>query len=120
MSPSEAAPLGGTVDPTGALPLDTLAAINVDLVVTGTYFQITEFMNELETASRYTLVSGYSFTEATESDAASTDTAGGSDTSAPSSGDPELTATINARIYEYPTAEAAAAASDATTTQTAP
>ncbi len=120
LSPSDAVPLGGTVDPTGALPLDTLATINVDLVVTGTYFQLTDFMNELETASRYTLVSGYAFAEASESDTGSTDT-GSTGTSASSSGDPELTATINARIYEYPTAEAAAAAaSDATTTPTAP
>jgi type IV pilus assembly protein PilO len=118
LAPSDAAPLGGTADPTGALPLDTLAAMNIELVVTGTYFQVTDFMNELETAPRYTLVTGYAFAEGevgAEGDAAS------ADTSTSSSGDPQLTATISARIYEYPTAEAVDAASgDATTTQTAP
>ena len=35
-----------------ALPPEALAAINVDMVVTGGYFEITKFMNELETASQ--------------------------------------------------------------------
>jgi type IV pilus assembly protein PilO len=119
LAPSEAAPLGGTADPTGALPLNTLAAMNLEVVVTGTYFQITDFMNQLETAPRYTLVTGYSFAEG---DAVATGDAASTDTSTTNTGDPELTATISARIYEYPTAEAAAeaAGTDTTTTQTAP
>lgn len=93
MTPTEPATVGGlTVAPlstTGALPPEMLAALNVDLIVTGDYFGLTKFMNELETGSRYTLVSGYTFTsETTEADAAA-DSA-------------DLTATINARIYLVP------------------
>ena len=116
LSPSEPAPLGGTLDPSGALPLDTLAAMNIELAITGDYFQITDFMNELETASRYTLVTGYSITEGTEESAeglASTD-------SALSTGDTPLVATVSARIYLVPTAsetpDAAAGVSSAAPT----
>ena len=58
------------------------------MVIGGSYFEITKFLNELETSSRYTLVSGYTIGEegAEESSGSST----------------ELTATVNARIYLVP------------------
>jgi Tfp pilus assembly protein PilO len=76
-----------------ALTPEMLAAINVDMVVQGTYFEVTKFMNELETASRYTLVGGYTIgTEETEAT-----------TESSSEGTTSLNATINARIYLVPT-----------------
>lgn len=88
LTPSAAVELGGSGSGTGALTPDQLAAINVDMVIGGSYFEITKFLNELETSSRYTLVSGYTIGEegAEESSGSST----------------ELTATVNARIYLVP------------------
>lgn len=97
-----------------ALPPESLAAINVDMVVTGGYFEITKFMNELETSSRYTMVSGYVIGE---------DEAGVADDA--TSGAVDLTATINARIYLVPstpevTDTTSTAPAPAPTTSTAP
>ena len=93
LTPAAPAPLGGTSTAGEALlPPDTLAAINVDIVVTGGYFEIVDFMNELETASRYTLVSGYTIARwKTESAEACHERT-------------SLTATLNARIYLVPSA----------------
>jgi type IV pilus assembly protein PilO len=116
LAPSEPAPLGGTADPSGALPLDTLAAMNLEMAVSGDYFQIVKFMNSLETAPRYTLVTGYTIAEGEDTaEATSADSA-----SSATSGEPELAATISARIYLVPTAEAAGTSSAPTTTTTAP
>jgi Tfp pilus assembly protein PilO len=87
-----------------ALTPEMLAAINVDMVVQGSYFEITKFMNELETASRYTLVGGYTMgVEEAEATAESS-----------TEGTTSLTATVNARIYLVPTAPEAAAATSTT------
>ncbi len=94
---------------TGALTPDQLAAINVDMEITGGYFEITKFMNELETSSRYTLVSGYTIGE---DDAEESDT-----------GSAPLIATVNARIYLVPAPPAVTdveAATSGSTTPTTP
>lgn len=108
LTPTVPVSMGGVVGTSGTLVPEQLAALNVDMVVTGSYFAITKFMNELETANRYTLVSGYGIS-AEGSDGEST-----SDASA-------LTATINSRIYLVPpTPEVAAtAATDTAATDTA-
>ena len=104
-----------------ALPPEALAAINVDMVVTGGYFEITKFMNELETSARYTLVSGYTIGQvetSVESDPAAADEA--------TTGPADLTATINARIYLVPStpevtdSSSTTAPAPAPTTSTAP
>ncbi|MCZ3390184.1 MAG: type 4a pilus biogenesis protein PilO [Actinomycetia bacterium] len=87
MTPTPPVPTGGVVLEGGALPPDQLAALNVDMVVTGSYFEITKFMNELETGSRYTLVSGFSIDSATSAEAGKKG---------------ELTGTVSARIYLVP------------------
>lgn len=81
---------GSTSD--GALVPEELAAINVDMVVTGSYFEITKFVNELETSSRYTLLGSFALGEGE----------GAGDTE--SSGRSDLTATLNARIFMTPVA----------------
>jgi Tfp pilus assembly protein PilO len=89
-TPAAPTELGGASAET--LTPDMLAAINVDMVVQGSYFEITKFMNELETASRYTLVSGYTIVvEENEGETASA-----------ANGPPPLNATVNARIYLVP------------------
>lgn len=84
-APDPAVAVEGT---TTSAPPNPLLGMNVDIVVTGGFFQIQEFVNDLETLERYTLVSGMTIA---------------SDDTAASSGDsPDLTATINARIYLSP------------------
>ena len=108
LTPTTPVTMGGVVGTGGALTPEQLAALNVDMVVTGDYFAITKFMNDLETAQRYTLVSGYVIT--TEGSEVST-------ASASSSGSANLTATINARIFLVPaTPEVDATATTSTTT----
>ncbi len=110
LTPSTAVELGGGGSGDGALTPEQLAALNVDMVVGGSYFEITKFMNELETSSRYTLVSGYTINEE------------GTDKS--SAGSSALTATVNARIYLVPAPPAVtdveSAASGSTTPSPAP
>ena len=95
-TPATPVQLGGAVGTpataTGALTPGQLAAVDVEMVVTGSYFEITKYMNELETSSRYTLVSGYTIAD---ENVESTD-----------AGSADLTATVNARIYLAPSAPA--------------
>lgn len=122
LTPAAPVPIGdvGTTVQGAALPPDALAAINVDMVVSGGYFEITKFMNELETSARYTLVSGYTIGQAetsVEGDAAAADEA--------TTGPADLAATINARIYLVPSTPEVAdttstAPAPAPTTSTAP
>ena len=93
MGASAAVP--GSTTTSSALTPGALAAINLEMVVTGSYFEITKFMNELETSSRYTLVSGYSITEEAVASEADADTESTSTTQ-------ELSATVNARIFLAP------------------
>lgn len=105
LTPATPVGLGGTTSSTGALVPDELAAINVDMVVAGSYFEIIKFMNDLETSSRYTLVSGYTIGEE------------GAEAGASAQESPELTATVNARIYLVPSTPEVA---DTTATTPAP
>lgn len=108
MTPAAPTELGGADAET--LTPDMLAAINVDMVVQGSYFEITKFMNELETASRYTLVSGY--TIAVEENEGEEE--------AGASGPAPLNATINARIYLVPATPEVTAPTTTATTPTTP
>ena len=76
----------------GALTPGQLAAIEIEMVVTGSYAEITKYMNELETSSRYTLVSGYTIADEEVAANPSADTGTSQ----------ELTATVNARIFLAP------------------
>ncbi len=107
LTPTTPVSVGGVAGTGGALVPETLAALNVDMVVTGSYFEITKFMNDLETASRYTLVSGYVI------DAEGTETES-------EEGTPDLTATVNARIYLVPSTPEVSDTTAAGTTSTAP
>ena len=110
LTPAAPTPVGAVATVDGALPPETLASINVDMVLTGSYFEIVDFVNELETASRYTLLSGYTLTSEGGEEAAST-----------TGGQPDLTATLNARIYLVPSAETTVdVATDPATEPTAP
>jgi type IV pilus assembly protein PilO len=82
----------------GALVPEELAAINVDMVVTGSYFEITKFVNELETSSRYTLLGSFSIAEVEDTEEGGVGT-----------GSSELTATLSARIFLTPAAPEVAA-----------
>ena len=121
LTPSTPAAIGAAGTAPGAgLPPEALAAINVDMVVSGGYFEITKFLNELETSARYTLVSGYTLSQGEasgEGDAAAADEA--------KTGPADLTATINARIFLVPstpevTDTTSTAPAPAPTTSTAP
>jgi type IV pilus assembly protein PilO len=93
MTPAAAVTLGqpaGALGTAGLAP-ESLAAIDVAVVVEGDYTSIERFFNEMETTERYTLVGGYTIAEVEDTE----DTSGVA--SAP------LTATINARIYLVPT-----------------
>ena len=111
LAPATPVTVGGVAGPTGGLVPEQLAALNVDMVVTGDYFQITKFMNDLETAKRYTLVSGYDITTEESDGAAASDS---------SSSSTVLTATINARIYLVPPTPALETTTATDPTSTAP
>jgi len=103
LTPSAPVSLSGVQVADGvALPPQELAAVNVDIVVTGTFFEIEKFVNELETTERYTLVGGLAMTD--ESSEAKPGAA------------PVLTATLNARIYLTPAAAEAVVPAPGTTT----
>ncbi len=107
LTPTAPVTVGGVSSEGGALVPETLAALNVDLVVTGSYFEITKFMNNLETASRYTLVSGYVIDSEGTAIASEDGTA-------------DLTATVNARIYLVPSTPEVSVTTATDTTSTAP
>lgn len=111
LTPSAAVSVGGVSAASGALTPGQLAAVNVDMVVSGTYFELTKFMNDLETASRYTLVSGYTIAEGTESE---------SEGEVASSSSPELIATVNARIFLVPSTPEVTDTTATDTASTAP
>ena len=115
LTPTAPVTVGGVAGTGGALVPEQLAALNVDLVVSGDYFQITKFMNDLETAKRYTLVSGYDITTEESDGAAPTDSSSSS-----TSDSTVLTATINARIYLVPPTPALETTTATGTTSTAP
>jgi Tfp pilus assembly protein PilO len=103
LTPATPVSLSGVqVAPGAALPPDELAAVNVDIVVTGTFFEIEKFVNELETTERYTLVGGVAMTDETSE--------------AEPGADPVLTATLNARIYLVPAVAEAVVPAPGTTT----
>lgn len=106
MTPAPAVNLGSTAETAEqSLTPGVLAAINVEMVVTGGYFEITRYVNELESASRYTLVAGFTIDEGT------------ADTRKASA---DLTATVNARIYMAPEAPAEAAGTEQAVPGTTP
>jgi Tfp pilus assembly protein PilO len=85
------APPGGTpgaVSPEGALPAGELSGINVDIVVTGGFFEIQQFVNKLENLDRYVQVSGFTIAEG--------------DGATDQGSDASLTATFNSRVYLLP------------------
>lgn len=93
MTPAAAVTLGQPVGALGTAGLtpESLAAIDVEVVVEGDFTGIERFFNEMETTERYTLVGGYTIAEVEDTE----DTTGVAA--------PDLTATINARIYLVPT-----------------
>ncbi|MGB2839876.1 MAG: type 4a pilus biogenesis protein PilO [Actinomycetes bacterium] len=111
LTPAAPVDLGGA-GAEGALTPGQLSAVNIDMIIVGSYFEITKFMNELETSPRYTLVSGDTIVE---DDAEGEQSSGGS---------PVLNATVNARIYLVPTVpevtDTTAAGTDSTTSSPAP
>lgn len=100
MAPAAAATLGQAPVATGTtatLTPEALAGIDVEIVVAGDYFGIERFVNQIETTERYTLVGGLTIAEVEET------------SDVPAGATPELTATLNARIYLVPAAPAAPA-----------
>jgi type IV pilus assembly protein PilO len=90
MAPAAAVTVGTAPSLTGApLTSGELAAVNVDFTLSGQYEGIQKFMNDLENADRYTLVSGLTIEEDEESDTGA------------------LTATVNGRIFVTPTIDPA-------------
>lgn len=106
MTPAAAVNLGSSAETVEqSLTPGALAAINVEMIVTGGYFEITRFVNELEGASRYSLVSGFTITdEVTDANASESD----------------LQATIQARIFMAPEAPPEGATTDLTVPGTTP
>ena len=90
MTPAPAVNLGASAETAEqSLTPGSLAAVNVEMIVTGGYFEITRFVNELEGAQRYTLVAGFTLSD----DVADTGAKEG-----------DLTATISARVFLAPEA----------------
>jgi len=88
-------PEGGTpaVGEGGSLPPEALAGVNFDIVVSGGYFEIQQFMNKVENLERYVQVSGFTIAEGEETTEGDTEANAG-----------DLTATLNSRAYLVPTA----------------
>jgi len=91
----------------GSLPPGALAGINVEIVVTGGYFEVQQFVNKLENLERYVQIGTLAIAE--PDDAATTDpeTAGTEN---------DLSATLTARTYLVPPAAAATTVDSAAST----
>lgn len=103
MTPAAAVNIGASGETAEqSLTPGAIAAVNVEMIVTGGYFEITRFVNELESTSRYTLISGFTITD---------------ETTDPNAAEGDLQATVQARIFMAPEAPADGAAA---TEQTVP
>jgi Tfp pilus assembly protein PilO len=92
MAPAAAVTVGaGSAESGVALTPDAMAAINLDLTLSGPYEGIQKFVNDLESSERYTLSTGLTIAQ---EDSQSTSGKKSSD----------LTATVNARIFYVPQA----------------
>jgi Tfp pilus assembly protein PilO len=103
MAPSPAVPVSVGDDPEaaapveivdGVLPPEQLAAINTEIVVVGSYFEIERFVNAVENLDRYVLVPNLTVTEI---DSAGADASGSSDTA-----EGDLTANVSGRVFLLP------------------
>ena len=83
----------------GSLPPGALAGINVEIVVSGGYFEVQQFVNKLENLERYVQIGTLAIAEP--------DDAAAADPAADASAD-DLTATLTARTYLVPQAAAVA------------
>ncbi len=109
LTPTPAVPLSvdgvapAPLSPEGFLPAGELAGINVDIVVSGGFFEIQQFANKLENLQRYNLVGGLDIGPA-EGDSTTTEVTDNTKNL--------LTATFHSRVFLVP------AAVDPTTTTT--
>jgi Tfp pilus assembly protein PilO len=114
LTPTPAVPLSvdgaapEPVSPEGNLPAGKLAGINVDIAVTGGFFEIQQFANKLENLQRYNLVSGLDIGPAE----------GETDTVATDSSKNLLTATFHSRVFLVPVGVDPATTTTTTTTTT--
>jgi type IV pilus assembly protein PilO len=114
LTPTPAVPLsvGGAipepVSPEGNLPAGQLAGINVDIAVSGGFFEIQQFANKLENLQRYNLVGGLDIGPAEgETDVVATDNSKNL-----------LTATFHSRVFLVPVGVDPATTTTTTTTTT--
>jgi hypothetical protein len=92
----------------GNLPAGKLAGINVDIVVSGGFFEIQQFANKLENLERYNLVSGLDIGPAEgDTEAVATDNTKNL-----------LTATFHSRVFLVPVGVDGATTTTTTTTTT--
>jgi type IV pilus assembly protein PilO len=100
LTPTPAVPLSvdgappSAISPEGFLPPGELAGINVDIVVSGGFFEIQQFANKLENLQRYNLVGGLDIAPA-EDDSTTEVTADTKNL---------LTATFHSRVFLVPPA----------------
>lgn len=100
-----------TPAPVAAPPAPSLYQVPLTVNVTGSYFELEQFVNKLEGLKRSFLVSGFTLAPA----ASSTDAGSSTDANAPALGD--LTLSLQGRVFLSPPE---AAAADAQTTPAAP
>jgi len=106
----------GTTTPTApvAPPAPSLYQVPLTLNVTGSYFELEQFINKLEGLKRSFLVSGFTLAPATGGAASATGTEAGG----PAPGD--LTLALTGRVYLAPATAAPAAVQPTTAATTAP
>lgn len=97
-----AAPAGApAATSAGAAAASPLANIPLTLTVQGSYFNLEQFFNAIESLNRAMLVSGFNVS------ALQATTSGGAQSSGPSVAPGTLSATINAQVFESPQVAAA-------------
>lgn len=106
----------GTTTPTApvAPPAPSLFQVPLTLNVTGSYFELEQFINKLEGLKRSFLVSGFTLAPATDAPSGATSTEAGG----PAPGD--LTLALTGRVYLAPATAAPAAAQPSAAATTAP
>ena len=113
LTPTPAVPLSvdgaapESISPEGNLPAGVLAGINVDIAVSGGFFEIQQFANKLENLQRYNLVSGLDIVEAEGDSVVATDNTKNL-----------LTGTFHSRVFLVPVGVDAATTTPTTPTTT--
>ncbi len=109
-----------SVEPAVPAPGASATQIKMQVIISGGFFQVLDYLNRLETLSRLVVVDGIDITTGSATSGSSTGTSGTTPTTSAtsSSGAPLLTVTLNARMFTQAAPPAGSTGPGGTTTPT--